>query len=70
MFKNREIRVRLHKTDPEATEDIRAERVILEDKIALVHRAVKDIVKTVVVGVAAYVVLDTARQIAVDKTTN
>lgn len=68
MFKNREIRIRVRKADEDADkDDPRNDQTIFEDKIAFVHSAFKDIVKTVGIGVVAYVAMDTVRQVLVEK---
>lgn len=68
MFKNREFSLRVNKiADHKNTDE--TETKVLEDRVALAHTVVKDLVKTIFIGVCAFVVLDTARQVAIARNT-
>jgi len=64
MFKDKELRVRLSKKDEGGDEEV-DETAIFSEKTELVDKVVKDTVQNIFLGIFAYVVLDTARQILV-----
>lgn len=71
MFKNREFAIRVRKADRNKdNNEVRDETIRFEDKVVITTNAVKTIVRNVAVGVCAYVVLDTARQVLVAQNTN
>jgi hypothetical protein len=71
---NREIAIRLRKAKPKTGEEeeleIRKEKAIFEDKVELFRKVGKDLLRTALIGICVYVVLDTSRQVVVNKTTS
>jgi hypothetical protein len=56
-----------------AGEETNTERLndkVFEDRVALSHTVVKDVVKTIFGGVFVYVLLDTVRQVLIARNTN
>lgn len=72
MLKNRELVIKLNKINPEGepTTERRLDVAIFEDKVAILDVVTRKTLKTMLIGVCGYVVLDTLRQILVSKTTN
>lgn len=65
MFKNREVRVKLHKIDKDAQTP--TDNKTFEKKVGIIFHQLESIGVKVFVGVCVYVLLDTYRQIEVEK---
>lgn len=69
MTNGRKLTLRFEKDDEDEPIE-RGNDKIFEDRLALSHKVIKDVVKTIFKGVCVYVVLDTFRQVLIAKNTN
>jgi hypothetical protein len=69
MAGNREFVIRTRRAG-EVNETERMDDTIFEDRVALTHKALRDVVKTIFGGVFIYVVLDTFRQVLIARNTD
>lgn len=69
MPKGREFVIRMNRPDRDEQFEPGNDK-IFEDRLALSHKVIKDIVKTIFKGVCTYVVLDTFRQVLIARNTN
>ena len=68
MFKKRSIQVKLVKDNKTATPaDEQDPRPSFQDLVSTTRDGLKDVVIATVAGIAVYVILDTARQVIVEK---
>lgn len=67
VFKNREVSIRVHKAEPKDEDEPRNERVIFEDRVAIVHFVIKDLAQDIAFAVAGYILLDTFRKVMIAK---
>lgn len=68
MFKNREFVIKMNKANEGNDEDV-VKNQSFEDRAAITHAVTKDLIKTSFLGVCAFVVLDTFRQVLVARNT-
>lgn len=69
MLKGRKLILTVEK-DEEGVPMERGNDKIFEDRMALSHKVIRDVVKTIFRGVCTYVVLDTFRQVLIARNTN
>lgn len=69
MFERRELTLTVSPTEARDADELRNELRNFEDRVALVHKVAKDLIKTVFIGVCSYVVLDTFRKVRVARNT-
>jgi len=67
MFKNRTVQVDVVKKNTKATESSVIDDMKLENKRIYITNLVQSSIKKIAIGVCAYVILDTVRQVAVEK---
>ena len=68
MSGKRELRIRLNKADDNTDEP--GNDKVFEDRVAIMHTVAKDVVKSIFVGICAFVVLDTFRQVLIARNTD
>lgn len=70
MFKNREFVIRMNKANEGKEDEPLIDEKVFEDRAAVTHAVIKDIIKTVIIGLCTYVVFDTGRQVLIAKNTD
>jgi hypothetical protein len=67
LLENRKLSITVDRKEANSQPPSSNEMHVFEDKVVFIEKIVKDTIKTIFVGVCAYVVLDTARQMMVAK---
>lgn len=70
MFKNREFVIRINKANEGNEDEPLIDEKLFEERAAVTHTVIKDLIKTVVIGLCTYVVFDTGRQVLIAKSTD
>lgn len=67
MFKNRAINISVNKSGPDKTTDAPSDPKEFEKKAEIILRKLENLGAKMFLGVCVYVVLDTHRQVAIEK---